>query len=885
MRSRIVLIAFTLLAPITVPIYAAFLALSNLLGGAFYIVIEATAAPLLGRPVTLSNAQMALLAVPVLAAAPIVALLHLVAWLGRLAIHSLIWVGHWQTGARTTGWSLVGGLAWSLVALWTTVTCLNAAIGSAWLGSPVAGKDVFVEHLTRERTLGNMPPEMQARRRQIIDQLDTHRQAVHPLWDHLAAKLRNDDVRFDTDFLPQAVLRKLAGLPWFFYPAAVSEDRLDHSVLLLGPLFFAWMVLIRWPRTFHLLRRRFLQITWFLLRSAAAFGAVYYIVTWVPLTAYYGFWFEPQEMSRAFFLFHPAAWLGFDYARWVRPEWHVFNAGLWMAMVLATACLWWLAWRAAPFLGWPRYYVAFLAARLLQRKRIAFFSVGAVTLCVAMMIIVISVMGGFVDSIRTRAHGLLGDLVMDSSLQGFPYYQEFIDRLAALRDDGGRPMVVQATPIIYSYGLLQFSATKRTSAVKILGIRLDEFVRVNRFGDDLFYQERYGGTTLAPIQQPVYAFNDDDLAVLPPEMEERFRAFLAAMPPREKAEEEQRYARSPGDFYPGPGVFSGPGESPGFAGQAYPGVIIGRNLIARRLPSGEFDRLAQYPRGEHCFLTVVPLTRGGDVSPEPPPKPSFRYVDDSRTGIHEIDSQNVYVDFATLQALLSMQPMERADGGGLSGARCSQIQMKLRPDIGDDRARLIEARRTIENEWRRFTHDQPSDAFEYNMMQNVRIVTWEEMQSDYISAIEKEKVLVLIMFGVISTVAVFLILCIFYMIVQEKTRDIGIIKSVGGSATGVAAVFLAYGGGIGLVGCIVGSLVGTTFVEHINDVQDWLARLNPEWRVWSPETYSFDKIPDVWKWSEVIWIGVLAIIASIAGATLPALRAGRTWPVESLRYE
>jgi lipoprotein-releasing system permease protein len=141
------------------------------------------------------------------------------------------------------------------------------------------------------------------------------------------------------------------------------------------------------------------------------------------------------------------------------------------------------------------------------------------------------------------------------------------------------------------------------------------------------------------------------------------------------------------------------------------------------------------------------------------------------------------------------------------------------------------------------------------------------------------------MFGVISMVAVFLILCIFYMIVQEKTRDIGIIKSLGGSAAGVSAVFLAYGAAIGLVGCILGSILGISFIDHINEIQDWLARLNPEWRVWSPETYSFDKIPSAWKWSEVIGIGILSIVSSVLGALFPAVRAGRTWPVETLRYE
>jgi len=170
-------------------------------------------------------------------------------------------------------------------------------------------------------------------------------------------------------------------------------------------------------------------------------------------------------------------------------------------------------------------------------------------------------------------------------------------------------------------------------------------------------------------------------------------------------------------------------------------------------------------------------------------------------------------------------------------------------------------------------------------MLRVHFSTWSEMQSKYVAAIQKEEVLVLIMFGVISIVAVFLILCIFYMIVQEKTRDVGIIKSIGGSTEGIAAVFLVYGAAIGVVGCILGSLMGTAFVTHINDVQDFLARLSPELRIWSPETYSFDQIPSQWKWSEVLSICGLAIVASILGATIPAVKAGKTWPVESLRYE
>jgi lipoprotein-releasing system permease protein len=328
-----------------------------------------------------------------------------------------------------------------------------------------------------------------------------------------------------------------------------------------------------------------------------------------------------------------------------------------------------------------------------------------------------------------------------------------------------------------------------------------------------------------------------------------------------------------------------PDSKPDYEGKAYPGVIIGRDVLFRRRPSGEYARDVRYPRGEACFLTVLPLTRTGSVSPEPPPKPLFRYIDDSRTGIHEIDSMNVYVDFQRLQELMSMVPQERADGSGMTSPRCSQIQIKLNDAFAWPREVLLSKKRLIEETWHKVASQVPADPAEMQMLDGVDMQTWEEMQQSYIAAIEKEKFLVLIMFGVISIVAVLLILCIFYMIVQEKTRDVGILKSIGASTEGVVAVFLVYGGAIGLVGCVLGSLLGTNFVEHINDVQDWLARINPSWRVWSPDTYSFDKIPSQWKWAEVLWISALSILASVAGAIIPAIRAGRTWPVQSLRYE
>lgn len=910
---------FTLLAPITVPCYVLFLALANLLGGAYYIVVEASLARILGRPISLTRRQLWIFSLPVLLAAPFALLIHLVIAAFKAFVSFLRFVGRWQADVQGRWTSIVPGLAWTLLAFWVSLTCLNAALGVKLIGRgiPQANIDRLVEYGTRTRTLGSMPPPMQKQRERLIAEFEAHKSAAPPEekdtfayreWELQTEMLRDTETytvwlvdtrnRALLGHPEMLTLQVLADVPWFYYPKAFSRDNLDRSVLLLGPLLFAWILLFRWPGTFAILRHRLLRAAWFVLRISIVAVALYALVTWVPLTPRSDYVFASstgQAMSppMSFKLMSPAYWFGVDYAGWARPAWTLLSIGLWLMILGAATVTFWLAWRLSAYLSPPRYYVAFLASRLLQRKRIAFFSVGAVTLCVAMMIIVKSVMGGFVDNIRERANGLLGHLVVGGSMQGFPYYEEFISDLKGLKDPKtDKPVVMAATPIIHTYGVIQFPRTNETIAVAIRGIRLKEYEQVNDFGEGLFYDERYGSADLKDKRgRPVYGLGDKGLVALPGKMDDYYhQKYLPSLPPAEREETEKRYHRNVGEtYFPGPGaILPSDSESykPGYQGQPYPGIILGSDLTLNRLSSGEYDRDAGYALGEEVYVTMLALTRTGDTMNEPPPKVLFRYVDDSRTGIHEVDSKNVYIDFDIAQKLLQMGPAERIDGT-MASPRCFQIQIKLYDEFAKNDRQLAYAKQLVDNAWNQLRErlGPNADEVEQRLMRHVGVDTYLEMQSSFISAIQKEEVLVLIMFGVISLVAIFLILCIFYMIVQEKTRDVGIIKSVGGSTEGIAAVFLVYAAAIGLVGCILGSILGTTFVTYINDVQDFLARISPALRIWNPETYSFDQIPNQWKWVEVFWICGLSIVASVLGATIPAIKAGRTWPVESLRYE
>lgn len=548
-------------------------------------------------------------------------------------------------------------------------------------------------------------------------------------------------------------------------------------------------------------------------------------------------------------------------------------------------------------------YKLFLTLRYLRKRRIAYFAIAAVMLCTAMVLIVMSVMGGFLDQLKWKARGLLGDIIVDNqSYSGFPFYEEFIGDISKW------PEIVKATPVLYAYGLLRFQGTPQTNTVRVVGLRLQDIYQVNAFKISLFYERYYPGTTtLAEQQQPLLGFDlnappidwrdeqnevmgQGPRALLPPAYQKALeRSWAAGIVDTESPDTEWtttcRAAKLPpivGVYQVVPGV--GPPEMTGDPG---PGLIIGRDILAKRLPDGRYQRFWYCPRGCLVTVTLLPATESGTL--DTPVKPLFRYADDSRTGIYEIDSQHVYCDFNLLQKFLHMDPAERVDPEtekviGVVPARCSQIQIKIKE--GADPYQLTPR---LEQHYRSFLADprfrDQLTMGEVQAIDHITALTWEQSQMHIIAPVEKERQLVTILFGIISLVAAVLVLCILYMIVLQKTRDIGIIKAIGGSSAGVALIFVTYGAACGIVGSAIGTVLGYFFVTHINGIQDWLTAINPAWQVWDRSVYSFDTIPSTVRTGDMVGVIIAAIVISTVGSLAAAWRAGRMQPVEALRYE
>jgi lipoprotein-releasing system permease protein len=229
------------------------------------------------------------------------------------------------------------------------------------------------------------------------------------------------------------------------------------------------------------------------------------------------------------------------------------------------------------------------------------------------------------------------------------------------------------------------------------------------------------------------------------------------------------------------------------------------DVLYERGDDGEYDRLLV--RGEEIVLTMLPMTRKGTLAEDPVPL-AMRVIDESRTRVYQIDSICVYADFKLIQRLLSMDALERADRTK-TPPRTTQLLVQLHPE-----ANPRDAQQRIQQAWdefcmQRFYGLSPEryrgltgeeqmrlwrevregwiegvDVEDALMMSQVAVQTWEDRQQGFISAVEKEKVLVTILFLIISLVAIVLIGVIFHMIVMQKTRDIGIIKSLGATCWG-----------------------------------------------------------------------------------------------------
>jgi lipoprotein-releasing system permease protein len=101
-------------------------------------------------------------------------------------------------------------------------------------------------------------------------------------------------------------------------------------------------------------------------------------------------------------------------------------------------------------------------------------------------------------------------------------------------------------------------------------------------------------------------------------------------------------------------------------------------------------------------------------------------------------------------------------------------------------------------------------------------VPWESIHYNLLRAVDVEKTIIVMLMFFTVLLAGFNILAIYTLMVRAKTSDIGVIKALGGSTAGVAAIFLMSGLMLSLIGSFIGIVCGLLLSYYTNPVADWI---------------------------------------------------------------
>ena len=164
------------------------------------------------------------------------------------------------------------------------------------------------------------------------------------------------------------------------------------------------------------------------------------------------------------------------------------------------------------------------------------------------------------------------------------------------------------------------------------------------------------------------------------------------------------------------------------------------------------------------------------------------------------------------------------------------------------------------------------------------IVDWKSMNATLFEALAIERVAMFIVLSIIVLVAVFNILSSLIMLVRAKTRDIGILRTMGASRQSLLKIFVTVGLLIGAAGMVAGLILGFIFLFFRQSIVTFIQFVTGL-ELWDPSIRFLTELPSRTDPFEVLAICTLALFFSFLATLYPAFKAAGTDPVQVLRYE
>ena len=443
-------------------------------------------------------------------------------------------------------------------------------------------------------------------------------------------------------------------------------------------------------------------------------------------------------------------------------------------------------------------YKVTLAIRYLLKRRITYFAVVAVALCVFIVLVVMTVMAGLVSDFKEKNHQFAGDcIVATESLVGFSYYEEFTETLEKA------DFVEAISPAVKSYGLIGRRGSDSKIGIEIMGIDPAMHSKVTGFAQTLDYHK----ADVSKAFEPAY---DPNLI----------------------------------------------------------GCVLGKDLLYQRDSYGTYT-IGDGPGRAGYSVSCFPLTPKGapaDAGTDMVNTKTFYHSDNSQSGLARVDGSMIYLPFEWTQKLCGMTDPNRANA----------IHIKFKPDV-----RLQDGCDRVASLWQSFREGKSGDKQAF-LLDTVTVRSWRDYRRSSIAPMEKEQTVMTVMFGFVGITTVFIVFVVSYMIISHKSKDIGILKSIGASNCDIIQLFSGFAFLVGLLGSGIGLFTGWLFLEKINEIEDWLFE-RFGFQLWDRTIYAIGDIPKKIEPEVVVTILLSAIVACLVGSLVPSWQAARQKPVETLQ--
>ena len=267
----------------------------------------------------------------------------------------------------------------------------------------------------------------------------------------------------------------------------------------------------------------------------------------------------------------------------------------------------------------------------------------------------------------------------------------------------------------------------------------------------------------------------------------------------------------------------------------FPSIIVGDDLA---------DRMLIFP-GDTLLVISMENIRQGPMGGFFPVSRQFEVTGTFNTGLYDYDIGNLYAPLGAVQDLLGVEEIDQISGLGV---------------------------RTTDP-WKA---DAVADSLQNLLGFPYYAQSWAVTNGALFSALKLEKLAMGLILFLIVVVAAFNIVSTLVMVVVERTREIGILKSMGMTDATVLRVFMLQGVWIGVIGTTAGTLLGS-FLCWLLDTYEIIQI--------PPEVYFVDRLPVALHGGDGVLIYLASVTVAFVATIYPALQASRLEPVDAIRHE